>query len=187
MMIRLFVALKIPDEALNRLLGVCNSIAPEELKFRWEPKEKLHLTLKFIGEVEENLIPEMKSELKLIENFSEINCEINKFGLFYRFGDPSILWAGLKCSENLELISEELNNKLQKIGVEKDNRKFKPHLTLLRVKRTVDEKLFNKFKNYKLDPIPFKGNKISLIKSDLKKGGSVYTELENFKLKTMEV
>lgn len=186
-MIRLFVALKIPDEALNRLLDIRNSRANEELNIKWEPKEKLHLTLKFIGEVQEELIPQIKNELKFIEDFSEIKCEINKFGLFYRFENPSILWAGLQCSKTLELISEELNNKLQSIGVEKENRKFKPHLTLLRVKKSVDEDLLNKFKNYNLNPILFKGKKISLIKSDLKKGGSVYTELENYKLKTMEV
>lgn len=181
-MIRLFVALNISEDAKDKLIEKRDSEMPN-LNFNWETREKLHLTLKFIGDFPSDKIELIKSELLFLENYPSLKSEFVNFGFFFRRSKPVILWAGMKIAEPISEIVKEINCRLEKYSVQKENRAFKPHLTLLRIKNEFDENLVHKFKNFTFEPIHFYCNSISLYKSELHKSGSKYFEIKNYKLK----
>jgi len=81
---RLFVALKIPDETRKEIFNHCYALAENPLHYRWEAKEKVHLTLKFIGEVKEELLQQITDELEFVKNYSSFDCLVSRFGFFFR-------------------------------------------------------------------------------------------------------
>ncbi len=182
-MIRLFIALKIPDDVKNKLIQICNDLTQTPELFRWEKPEKIHLTLKFIGEVEEELVSSIAKEISFVEEYNSFNFNVTKFGFFFRFGEPKILWAGLKTDESIYSLVEEINKRLSIFSIPVEKRKFKPHLTMLRIKRNPGTEFISSFKNYSIDNMNFNSSEISLIKSELFKTGARYTEIKKYNLK----
>jgi 2'-5' RNA ligase len=182
-MSRLFVSLKIPDEVLDRVLREVHNAAENLFKFKWETKDKIHLTLKFIGEVEEKLVESISSELGFVENYSSFKCSISRFGFFFRNHEPKILWSDLQSERSFTLIVDELNQRMEKFGIESENRKFRAHLTLLRIKQEVTEKFIQRIKSYEFEKINFTANKIALVQSKLSKEGARYKDLKTYELK----
>jgi 2'-5' RNA ligase len=181
-MIRLFVALKIPENIKEQLLNICNELVPDASLYRWETTDKIHLTLKFIGEVEENLVPLISKELDFVKKYRSFDFKISKFGFFFRDNRPKILWAGLQTDESIFKLVEEINNRLEMFDIEPEKKKFKAHLTLMRIKNNFDENYINNFNNYQFDNLNFKTNKIVLVKSDLTQAGAQHTEIKNYEL-----
>lgn len=181
-MIRLFVALEIPDYVKDVLFEMRRTICDDEINYRWEPKEKIHVTLKFIGDIKEELLPDIKTNLLFLESFNKIKCEINKFGFFFRDGVPRILWSSLKLDSSVDDIVDSLNKELIKYAIEKEKRKFKPHLTLLRIKKYPGSDFLNSFNDFSFEPIKFEADKIVLYRSELHKSGSKYFEIKTYNL-----
>ena len=182
-MTRLFVALKIPDEIRKEIFNHCYALAENPLHYRWEAKEKVHLTLKFIGEVKEEFLQQIIDELEFVKNYSSFDCIVSRFGFFFRDNEARILWCNLETDESIVSLFDELNYRLKKYDIEVEKRKFKGHLTLLRIKDRVSEKFIKRFKEYLFDPINFNANEIVLIQSVLKPSGSEYKVLKIYELK----
>lgn len=182
-MIRLFVALIIPEEIKDKILHYCADVTNNPSGYKWEAKDKIHLTLKFIGDIKEELLPKIIDDIKFLENYSSFKCSISKFGFFFRDSRAKILWCNFETDETLFELVQELNNRLTKFDIEAEKRKFKGHLTLLRIKNKVDEKFIQRFKEYKFDSIQFFSSKVVLVQSILKPGGSEYKDLKNYELK----
>jgi 2'-5' RNA ligase len=182
-MIRLFVALKIPEVIREEIFNNCYTLAENPLHYRWEARDKVHLTLKFIGEVKEELLQQVTDELEFVKNYSAFDCTISRFGFFFRDNEARILWCNLETDESIVSLVDELNDRLKKYDIEVEKRKFKGHLTLLRIKDRVSEKFIKRFKEYKFDPIEFHANQIALIQSVLKPSGSEYKVLKIYELK----
>jgi RNA 2',3'-cyclic 3'-phosphodiesterase len=183
-MIRLFVALNIPEIIKYQLIQLRDSVAGSN--YKWEATEKLHLTLKFIGDVSEVNLNTIKSELDFLDNYTSLKCSINDFGFFYRDNKPSILWAGLVIEKSVFEIVVRIESALEKFSIKKENRRFNPHLTLLRIKNDPGKNFVNSFKNFTFEPLNFTANSISLFKSELHPNGSKYFEIKNYKLKELE-
>lgn len=182
-MIRLFVALKIPGEIKEEIFKHCYAASENPADFRWEAKEKVHLTLKFIGDVKEDILTHIIDELEFVKNYNSFNCTISKFGFFFRDNKAKILWCNLQTDDSIILLVKELNSRLQKYDIEIERRKFKGHLTLLRIKNRVTEKFIQNFKEYLFDPIEFNTKEIALVQSILKPTGSKYKVLKIYELK----
>jgi len=181
-MIRLFVALNIPEAVKVRLQEICFELADSSSKLRWEDKEKIHLTLKFIGEIEDSFSDPIIEEINFIKNYHSFNCKITKFGFFYGNDFASILWAGIETDNSIFKLADELNKRLEKFGIEAEKRKFKAHLTLLRLKYDPGKEFIERFINYKVSNLLFKADEIALIKSELHRSGSKYTKLKTYEL-----
>lgn len=181
-MIRLFVALEIPENVKDQVFEHCYKATEKQSELRWEPKEKIHLTLKFIGEVNEEFLPKIKEEINFVENYTSFACTISKFGFFFRDKQAKILWCNLETDESLFSLVDELNNRLEKFDIEIEKRKFKGHLTLSRIKLPVSEELIQYVKRFSFKPIKFTADRISLIQSVLKPYGSEYKVLKNYEL-----
>jgi 2'-5' RNA ligase len=182
---RLFVSLNLPDNVIERIVSLRDKICDDK-KLKWETKDKLHLTIKFIGDVSEETMTEISNELNCIERRPVIKCSFNKFGFFYRDDKPFILWAGLTADKNLNDLITEVNKSLEKFSIPIEQRIFNPHITLLRIKNDPGINFVNSFKNFTFEPILFTTNSVTLYRSILHPVGSEYIEIKNYKLKELE-
>lgn len=182
-MIRIFIALKIPEDIQIKILNYCSDVIENATRYRWETKEKIHLTLKFIGDIKDEILPEIVDELNFVKRYSSFNCTISRFEFFFRDDEAKILWCNLDSKESISGLVQELNDRLMKFNIESEKRKFKGHLTLLRIKNKVDDKFIKIFNEYKFDPIQFNADQVALVQSILKPTGSEYKVLKNYELK----
>jgi 2'-5' RNA ligase len=179
---RLFVAVNVPDDVKEQIISIRNGLYQSSEKVKWERKEKLHFTIKFLGDVEEFRNQEIISALfNQLKNQKKIECEFDKFGFFNKRGKPAILWLGLKFNQELNLVAEKVDNSLAELGFEKEKRNFKPHLTLLRIRGYENISELMKFKDYNLPVLAFTCSELILVKSILKPESSVYYNIEKFK------
>lgn len=180
-MTRLFVALEIPLSTREKIIKLRREIIDDD-NYRWESVDKIHLTLKFIGEVEEKYVVQIAESLSFLEQFNSINGEVTGFGFFYRKNLPSILKADIMMDEDIVEIVNLLNTNLNNFGIESDRRSFRPHLTLLRLKKNPGSHFINKFNNYSFEPVKFNSDTIKLYQSKLHRSGSEYSEIKFYHL-----
>ncbi len=127
-MIRLFTAVSIP-EALRQQLHAMGRSLPGA---RPVPEEQIHITLRFIGEVEGALFKDIKENLNTI-NTSPFRVAIQGVGHFPPRGKPRVIWAGLHSTDQLIKLKRKIDTCLIECGLPPDNRKFSPHITLARL------------------------------------------------------
>ncbi|MFZ0454704.1 MAG: RNA 2',3'-cyclic phosphodiesterase [Ignavibacteriaceae bacterium] len=186
-MTRLFVALKIPDEIKKKIFELRNEILPGWGKYKWEKEDKIHLTLKFIGEVDESKAGQISQSLNFIENYFKFDCRLSRFGFFFKRGAAKILWIGLSADNVLYNLVDKINDTLEAISIPKEERKFKSHLTLLRINSQDSYRFPVKvFEEFTIPEIKFSTDEALLIKSELLPETSKYTVIKKYKLKDME-
>ena len=157
------------------------SVIPERSgRIKWVNKDRLHLTLKFVGDTPESSFKSIQDKLESISNTSEtIQLKIEGTGCFPIKERPRILWSGITGEiSKLEKLFNEIQSSLESLGFYKDDKLFHPHITLGRSKypqkRTPD---ISSFLIETYDPIPFRVEKIQFISSELFPNGPVYTIL----------
>ena len=143
--------------------------------------DQIHFTLKFLGEIDEILCEKIKSVLNEI-SFSEFEISLNGVGGFPNLKNPRVIWIGIEKNgaEKLSSLAKEIGVKLTSLGFEKD-KKFKPHLTILRVKHKIDD-ISLQMKEY--ETIEFGTQVVSKIKfkkSVLSPKGPEYSDLLEIK------
>lgn len=177
---RLFAALRLPEVIIEDIVRMRDSVNPEEPgHLKWEDSSKMHLTLKFLGDTsEENTQEVIKILGKIASRYKKIFLEYDRFGFFM----PRIFWFGLRAENALFELVNDINNDLELLGFERENRNFKPHITLLRIKRNPSEEFVNAFRNFSVPARKFYASEIALVRSELLPGGSVYSEIERFNL-----
>ncbi|MCU7493531.1 MAG: RNA 2',3'-cyclic phosphodiesterase [Ignavibacteria bacterium] len=177
---RLFIALKLPEDAINEIVSMRDRVNPDPAwMHKWEDRGKLHLTLKFLGDTEEEKAEKViKSLSKITSKYTKIMLGFDRFGFFM----PRIFWFGLRAENALFELVKDINNDLELLGFEKENRNFKPHITLLRIKGNLSEEFVSAFRNFRVPEMKFYASEIALMRSKLLPGGSVYSEIERFNL-----
>jgi len=128
---RLFVAIDPPPEVREQLTTLCCGL-PDA---RWTPPEQLHLTLCFIGEVNGAAFLDIKEALAEIKS-APFALRLRGVGFFPPRGQPRVVWAGVETSEPLAVLQRKITTRLFSLGLEPENRKFAPHLTLARLHQT---------------------------------------------------
>lgn len=178
---RVFIALELPPakrEELEQFCKVNDSLS----KFTWEDKSKLHLTIKFIGEMPAGDIERLK--VKLAETkCSAVKTNFMMTSVISKNNSPSIVWASLRVTSELKSLVDACEEILSgNFSVQKEIRKYSPHITLLRVKPHYDFDEINKFEGIELNSDEFVMNKLVLYQSELFAKGSKYTELAEYDL-----
>jgi 2'-5' RNA ligase len=128
-MIRLFIAIDIPDPLCAMLHGMGRGIPGA----RPVSEDQIHLTLRFIGEVEGGMFRDLKEALAEVRA-TPFSLAVQGVGHFPPRGAPRVLWAGLSRSEELVLLRNRIERKLVACGLPAEQRKFAPHITLARLK-----------------------------------------------------
>jgi 2'-5' RNA ligase len=181
---RLFIAIDISEEARVAASAYINRLKNEWPGYRisWTKPENLHLTLKFLGDVEEKRIVEIANAIgKAAIGASNFQLEASGTGVFPSARKPKVLWLGFKEeSGNLESLAERLEEKCEEIGFPKDERKFSPHLTIVRVRDPRSARLLADLhvKN-EFGSVRFNVNRVVLYESKLDPNGSIYTPLSS--------
>lgn len=126
-MIRLFVALRLPDAARRRLEGLRGGVPGA----RWQTAEQMHLTLRFIGEVDGAAFGEIRDALARIEA-AAFSLEFRGVGHFPPRGPARALWAGVTADPALTRLRERVEAAVTGLGFAPERRNFVPHVTLAR-------------------------------------------------------
>lgn len=132
---RLFIAIKLyPDSAFDLILKDIRLRLKEE-KIRWLKRDHLHLTIRFLGETENNKLPLITEKLKELALHTEcFSLSIKGLGVFRSFSYPKVLWAGVENFRPLIDLNKCVDNALNKIGYQFTSDNYRPHLTLGRMK-----------------------------------------------------
>lgn len=126
-MIRLFVAIDLPEIIAKEMQGMGRSIP----NTRPVPADQLHITLKFIGEVDGTTFLDIRDVLGRIQQPKFSLC-LKSVGTFPPRGTPRILWAGVNPVQNIITLRNSIERELERINIPREKKKFSPHLTLAR-------------------------------------------------------
>ena len=182
---RLFIAIPLPQQ-IEELLGkIILSLKQTRANVKWVASNNIHLTLKFLGETDEKKVPHIIEDIKRAgSSCKAVNSRLEGLGGFPNLRKPRVIWAGLSEGvDTLAKIAGDIENGMEKLGFEKENRPFKSHLTLGRVKDNFGmAELAKAIENYKLQPENFVLDKIVLFKSTLTPRGPIYVRLFELEL-----
>lgn len=188
--IRTFIAIDTPPAFKIQMEEILTELEPAHLPVRWEKPYKLHLTVKFLGDIDSGLLDKVKLALDEIAlKHKPFWLRYSGFGFFPNPGNPRIIWVGCTpLSPDLNHLYNDIEDSCNKLGFEKEKREFHPHITIGRVKqrsgknRRAVADLTNRIENSTFDTIEDEAQSILLMKSDLRPGGSEYSILKQFSL-----
>lgn len=184
--IRAFVAIEIDRDIQNSLGSLINQINKTSLgSVKWTPNQNIHLTLKFLGDVETWELTSINQLLRNVANQSQsFTAVITRLGAFPTPNNPRIIWIGLEAPQTLFHLARTIEDSARNLGFDSERRSFTPHLTLGRVRPGItgiqQDQLAWTLRSISLpkyDPIQM--NSITLFQSILKPGGAEYIPLLN--------
>ena len=189
---RIFTAIDISEQARQKVSRYIETLRKEfsNLRVGWEKAEKLHLTLKFLGDCDEKQLKDLENAVLMSvnafsksENIANLKIQISDTGVFPSKRNAKILWFGLHDeSESLAKINRILETECEKIGFEKEKRNFKSHLTIARLREPHKSRnLVEKHLENEFEPVEFTVSEIVIYESKLQPTGSVYKKVSSFK------
>lgn len=179
---RLFVALDIPEETRERLRDLVAQLAPAGRGARWVRPEGIHVTLKFIGWLEDAKVAEVQQHLANVPRRNAIPIAFRNFGFFPHEKRPRVFYVGIEAGAELAALAGEIEAQLEPLELPKEDRAYTPHLTLARFKTNEGLAEMRKI----LSSLPsrdFGGarpTEFHLYQSVLKSTGAIYTKLATY-------
>ncbi len=182
---RLFIAIDVGKHIQSLLADIQNTLKKCNLAAKWVQPHNIHLTLKFLGEVEENKVANVKNVINTVTgNFSPFTIHLKEFGFFPTERNPRVFFVSTDNEERLKLIAYSLEETMEQLGFRREQR-FRSHITLARLKsRKNIDCLIQKIKNIHPEG-EIEVKEISLYKSTLTPHGPVYERLTSAPLKSI--
>jgi len=177
---RTFIAIEIPAEIKAALAALQTELRRVGADVNWTRAENIHLTLKFLGEVDERLIGEIEKVcVDSVAEFRPFALSLNDTGVFPDSRQPRVLWAGLSGEvEKVIEMQRRLDERLALIGFEREEKAWRPHLTIGRVKSNrKTRELLALATSHSLPALSFEVREIVLMKSELQPAGARYTPM----------
>ncbi|NLP12868.1 RNA 2',3'-cyclic phosphodiesterase [bacterium] len=183
---RSFVCIELPEDIRKILADLQNRLRPlAKGTVRWPRAEGLHLTLKFLGDVELDRLDAAADALMrgCAESHGFQLC-LRGTGAFPDLRSPRVLWAGLvEPSGELEKLQARIEKAFRAAGFAAEERPFSPHLTIARVKAPREAAaLTRRWQVTSLENLWFSVEEVVLMRSDLRSDGAVYTPLRRARL-----
>jgi 2'-5' RNA ligase len=185
-LIRSFLAIELPEAIRKRIEEIQRDLRSSNSDVRWVIPEKIHLTLKFFGNIEESRVDTITKSIEpLVGGTPHFSLEVRGMGAFPNIKNPRVIWMGLIDEKQVLIpLQGQLESTLETIGFQVEDRPFRPHLTLGRMNsgRGKDELIgrIQKYKEEKFGDIEVK--RLVLFKSDLRPAGPIYTPLREMNL-----
>jgi 2'-5' RNA ligase len=185
--LRSFIAIELPETVRSALAEFQQDLKKYGADVRWIKPENIHLTLKFLGNIEEDRVESIAEKIRGacgIHNGFEL--EISGTGVFPNKRSPRVLWAGVIINDTVMALHKGIEGGMGALGFEREKRRFSPHLTLgrfrsLRGKQAVLDIMDScREKRFGIMDV----NSVLLMRSDLSPKGAKYTKIAIFDLKS---
>jgi 2'-5' RNA ligase len=179
---RTFIAIELPSELKEKVDNAISAL--EDADFcdaKWVSEKKLHLTLKFLGEINREQVEKVKTALLAITRGTKsFTIQLEGLGHF----NQRVLWMGGNSDNQAESLANKIDSELGKLGFPKDGREFSIHLTLARIKKVYNWAKMKQLleENEAKDFGSFKVDKIKFIESILSAEGHTYKTIAEFNL-----
>ena len=160
---RLFIAIPLSEEMKKALVACMHDLKKQGVEGNYVPAQNLHLTLAFIGEYDD---PEKVKEVLRSVPLPSFRMSLSEKGNF-----GNLLWAGVKGNQKLKTYVKDLRDALRAAGIPFDDDKFIPHITLIR--KAAAKKAYQA----RLPKVEMTVRKVSLMRSEMKNGKTVYREM----------
>jgi len=188
---RLFIACPVPEEIKNKIADLESEFRVSNADVKWVRPESIHLTLKFLGEVDEDKISEINNKIsKAIEGFSVFRAVVEKIGVFPDWKRIRVVWVGIEDGQKeLNELSKSVEDKMASIGFKKEKRGFTAHITIGRVRsgRSIDRLIDMVRKKSDISLGAIQISEVLLMQSILRPEGASYKCLERFNLDRKEL
>lgn len=182
-MIRLFIAVELPSYIKEEIMRLQKNLMGKRVLIGTYPKpDAMHLTLKFIGDVEQNEIPLIQQALRSVEGI-RMHARITNLMFFGNFRFPKVVYVALECPDLQELV-DAIDHALQELCVPEE-RNFKPHITLARVKEIIDyQACMDWIENTRVEPLSFDIESFVLMQSKRNSSGPIHMPIERYIFKS---
>jgi len=190
-LIRAFIAIELPAPVQEALAGVQQRLRSEAggRAGRWVRAESIHITLKFLGDIEGTGVPAVSAGMRrACAGIAPFDLIIEGLGCFPNSRRPRVVWAGISAPyPELSTLYERIEARVVRMGYAAERRRFSPHLTLARVRRDVHSRETEALgRSVTAHPVNIIGrvsvHGISLIQSELTPQGALYTPLVSVSL-----
>lgn len=183
---RIFIAIRVePGEIFQRMFSSLTSMLGGE-KIKWENIDKIHLTLAFLGDTGEERIKIAGLILKQkCTGFGEFYFTLSGTGVFRNYNDPRVIWTGIINSDKLIELNNLIASGLRDAGFNIEERQFKPHITIGRIKSINDIESFrsaiSRYQDTFFQEVQVRD--VILYESILRPEGSIYHPVGKFLLR----
>ncbi len=134
-MIRSFVALELSETLKDGILSLIDELRGAGVRASWSRAATLHLTLKFLGDVEEALLPDLVTALEAAAaEVPPFTFDTTSMGAFPSPARPRVVWLGVESEDRLYDLQEAVERELTPLGFPREKRRFHPHITLGRIR-----------------------------------------------------
>jgi len=183
--LRLFIAIELPGNVLSALNQVQHELQrePALARLRWVRPEGIHLTLKFLGETPAERQRDIESAIsRAVAGVAPFELHVGKIGRFGSRNSPRVVWIDVDGdTDSLKRLQSQIEREVSPLGFPSESRAFSPHLTLARVPperaREAAVPLDSALPRVVVPPATMTANEVALMKSDLQRGGAVYSQL----------
>ena len=188
-MIRTFIAILLPVETRHALADARKPFAEQGSAIHWEGTEKLHITLKFLGDIGAPMIIRLEMVLRdKLQSCPERTVALSEWGFFPHSKDARIVFAAparavLHCMDD---IAAQIENGCASLGLARETRPFRPHVTIGRAKSAPETSLIKRIENTTLHSLFFPCTEIAVMRSVLLPAGSRYEIQLTIPLKSKE-
>ena len=177
---RCFIGIQLPSYIKDALYGLQGMISNEYAKVKWVSKKNLHLTLKFLGQVDEKTLKLTREALRNV-NLKKFMVELRRIGWFPSSEKIRVIWVDLNPKKEILEAHGDIELRLGNLFTKDD--RFEVHLTIGRVKLIKNkEKFLDILKNIEVKMDSFLIDEFCLYKSELTKDGPIYTILEKYSM-----
>ncbi|MGA9997460.1 MAG: RNA 2',3'-cyclic phosphodiesterase [Pyrinomonadaceae bacterium] len=184
---RVFCAVALPDnlrDTVGQHIALLRQAMPD-VRASWDRAEKLHITLKFLGEIKQSRVPSLSHAAEhAAQTIKPFELAIEGAGAFPVHGPPRVLWLGIRDSSgSLAHLQKRLEEECATENFKREQRPFHPHLTIARLRSPGGaRKLAALHKETGFDAQTFAVRELLVIRSELGAGGSRYTEISKHSL-----
>lgn len=178
---RLFTAIDLPSDILDRLERLLIGLRPEAM-IKWSPLDNLHITTKFIGDWPDVRLEELKSALRSVPSPHPFDISLQDIDFFPDAKSPRVCCIGILETPELTNLAKQTDVALGELGVAAESKPYVPHLTLARIKYPVPLNLLKR-KIEQISPIrlgSFTVKDFSLVRSDPGSNSSIYRKMATF-------
>lgn len=184
--IRCFIAIEIPETIQTQLARIQGTLRNQIQKASWVKPGNIHLTLKFLGDVDPDNFESIENAIKGVTiRHRSFSLRIGGVGAFPNLARPRVIWAGVTVGrERVSAVAQDINLALSQCGFSLETKKFNPHLTIARLKERINLMPYtNQYRQYdRIDRAEMTVDTISLVQSQLHPGGAIYSTLRSYSL-----